>query len=476
VQAGWPLQVAVQFPLTQLLPGPQAMPQPPQFWGSLRVLAHPAGQHDCPEPQTGPPLQVAVQLPAEQFSPVGQALPQKPQFWGSLVVSEQPDGQQLWLGAQDGPPLQVGPAHMPITQESPSGQTLPQEPQFSKSLEVSEQPDAQHTWTPVQTGPPWQELTQPLLTHEPPGAQAKPQAPQLPGSLVVSVQPAPQHCSGAVQAGPPWQEPMHIPFTQPAPAGHTRPQKPQLLGSVPRSTQLLEQLVRPFEQPPPMHSPPPELVMQQAPLVQVHPAGQTTPQALQLLSSLLGSTQVVPALQQRSPLGQPVLLHGRPWQTPLAQLPPPGQTLPQVPQLFGSVLVSTSQPSETTPSQSAKPGTQEVIWQLAARQPAVPSGTVDGQKLPQLPQLLGSAVVLAQRAPQQVCPLGQPAGPQGPTHSPPEQASPAGQTFPQAPQFWGSLPVLTSQPSETTPSQSAKPITQPPRAQAPEAQSGRALG
>ncbi len=46
VQAGPPLQVAVHIPLTQLLPAPQGMPQPPQFWGSLRVLAQPVvGQH-----------------------------------------------------------------------------------------------------------------------------------------------------------------------------------------------------------------------------------------------------------------------------------------------------------------------------------------------------------------------------------------------------------------------------------------------
>jgi hypothetical protein len=440
------------------------------------VLVQPVGQHDCPDVQTGPPLQVAVHIPFAQFSPVGQTLPQKPQLFESLLVSEQPVMQHCEPGAHPGPPLQPPPKHDEFWHFSPRGQALPQKPQLFGSLVVSEQPVMQHDSFPMQAGPPLQSRTQEKLTHPPPNGQTLSQKPQLLGSLERSAHPVPQHCSVPVQAGPPLQEPVHRPFTQLAPKEQTRPQKPQLLGSLFRSTQLLEQLVRPFAHPPLMHSPPPEVIMQQAPPLQVHPLGQTTPHAPQLLVSLLGLTQMVPALQQRSPPGQPVWLHGGPWQNPFTQLPPPGQTLPQVPQLPGSVLMSASQPSLTMPSQSAKPGKQEVIWQLAERQPAVPSGTIDGQKLPQKPQLFGSALVLAQSTPQQVSPLGQPAGLQGPTQTPPEQASPAGQTFPQAPQFFGSLPVLTSQPSETLPSQSAKPITQPPRAQVPEAQSGMALG
>lgn len=46
------------------------------------------------------------------------------------------------------------------------------------------------------------------------------------------------------------------------------------------------------------------------------------------------------------------------------------------------------------------------------------------------------------------------------THAPPWQDCPVGQRFPQAPQLFGSLCELTSQPSATTPLQSRKPALQ----------------
>ena len=53
----------VQVPLTQLSPAPQALPQLPQFAGSIWTLTHWLLQ-------ISPPAQVDVQVPAEQYSPV----------------------------------------------------------------------------------------------------------------------------------------------------------------------------------------------------------------------------------------------------------------------------------------------------------------------------------------------------------------------------------------------------------------------
>ena len=220
----------------------------------------------------------------------------------------------------------------------------------------------------------------------------------------------------------------------------------------------------------------PPLCTQQAPFMQrFDPGGQTTPQPPQLLRSPPVSTQVVPAAQQVSDPGQPLVLHGPAWQKPPTQLPPAGQTLPQKPQLLGSVPVLVSQPSPISPSQSAKPALHAVIWQEEATHEELPLTTAP-QAMPQPPQLLLSDWVLAHRAPQQTCPPGHPAGPHAPTQTPPEHASPAGHFLPQPPQLLGSEVVLVSQPLATTPSQLPKPERQPAMPQLPALQSGTALG
>jgi hypothetical protein len=71
----------------------------------------------------------------------------------------------------------------------------------------------------------------------------------------------------------------------------------------------------------------------QSPKTQVAAAGQTCPQAPQLLASLRGSTQLAPHLMV--PVGQPLE------QAPFAQVVPEGQTDPQAPQLLLSVRVFT---------------------------------------------------------------------------------------------------------------------------------------
>ena len=67
-----------------------------------------------------------------------------------------------------------------------------------------------------------------------------------------------------------------------------------------------------------------------------------------------------------------------------------------------------------------------------------------GQTLPQLPQLYRSLLRLAHWPAQFVSPLGQVV-----THAPPVQAVPAGQTLPQAPQLLLSLAVATQWPLQS---------------------------
>jgi hypothetical protein len=479
VQAGPPWQVAVHALLTHMLPATQVMPQPPQLSGSLVVSAQPRAQHWRLPVHTGPPLQVAVQVPPTQLAPAGQALPQTPQLLGSVSVEEHPVWQHCWVAAQAGPPLQVVVVlHMLLMHWLPKAQTMPQPPQLFGSLVGSEHPLGQHCCMPLQTEPPLHLVVHTLIWQSLPGGQAKPHEPQFWESLVVSLQPDLQHVWVPAQAGPPLQDWVQRPITQLLPGAQVTPQKPQLLGSLLSSTHTPPQLTVGAWQIMPPQAPPPSVNSQQAPFWQtLKPGGQTTPQPPQLLMSLVVSTQVVPALQQVSTPGQPVIVQFPVVivQKPLTQESPPGQTLPQKPQLLGSLPVLTSQPSGILPSQSAKPGLQAVIAQAALWHEVDPLGT-GPQAMPQPPQLLSSAVTLAQRTPQQTCVPGQPVAPQGPTHWPPEQLSPAGQTFPQAPQLLGSTPVSTSQPLATMPSQLPKPARQAPMLHAPDAQTGSALG
>ncbi len=102
------------------------------------------------------------------------------------------------------------------------------------------------------------------------------------------------------------------------------------------------------------------------------------------------------------------------------QLRPPLQTLPQLPQLAGSLVVSV----QTLLQATCVPGQ---AWQLLPAQMLI-----DPHALAQPPQLAGSLVVSVQAFAQLVCPAGQ-------------QLLfvqlPASQALPQAPQLFGSLVV-----------------------------------
>jgi hypothetical protein len=141
---------AAQVPLTQPTVAGHDLPQPPQLLGSLLSSTQPAVQQVLGAAQAGPPLQPmgATQALATHVSPGGHALPQPPQFLGSLVSLTHPARQHVSAPVQAGPPLHVA-RQVDITQLSPGGQTMPQPPQFSRLLVVSTQSGEQQVSPPV---------------------------------------------------------------------------------------------------------------------------------------------------------------------------------------------------------------------------------------------------------------------------------------------------------------------------------------
>jgi hypothetical protein len=474
VQAGPPLHVVVHMLFEQVEPGPQVIPQPPQLFGSLVTFTHPFGQQDWPGKQSGPPLQVGEHMLFEQLKFGGQAAPQPPQLFGSLVVSVHPALQHERLGEQAGPPLHVV-VHVLFEHVDPGAQVMLHPPQLFGSLVVSVQPVAQQFRFGGQTGPPWQVAEQLLFEQFDPGGHAMLQPPQLFGSLVVSEHPDAQHESPAAQAGPPSHVVVivHMLFTHAAPAGQAMSQPPQLFGSLVGSTHMLLHrictpghtcLLHVFAL---QHAPPMQLVV---------PAGHVSPHPPQFAMSLFVSTQVVP--QHERPPVQPVILQfvvlG--WQTPDTHVALAPQALPQVPQLFGSVVVFASQPSPTCLSQSAKPALHDVMAHADVSHEVWPLGTAP-QVTPHAPQFWLSLAVFAQVVPQQVWPARQDTvGLQVPTQEPPEHAgSDAGHTLPHLPQLFGSSLVFVSQPFATTPSQLPKPGRHPAISHADDAQPATAF-
>ena len=123
--------MAAQVPPVQTWPAPQTLPQAPQFFESVWVLAQKAL---APVPQVVKGLpQVTAQVPPVHTSPAGQALPQVPQFAESVWVFTHSEPHIVPLA-----PVQVA-AHCPAEHTWPAAQTLPQAPQFAGSLWVSAQ-------------------------------------------------------------------------------------------------------------------------------------------------------------------------------------------------------------------------------------------------------------------------------------------------------------------------------------------------
>jgi hypothetical protein len=149
-------------------------------------------------------------------------------------------------------------------------------------------------------------------------------------------------------------------------------------------------------------------------------------------------------------------VHAWSWQAPLehtALALARTQARPQAPQFAPLVLVFTSQPLLGLPSQSRKPALHTKEHPPAVQTAAAFAGAA--QTLPQVPQLRGSVWVLVQLPAHSVSPEAQVA-----RHTPAEQTCPAPQALLHAPQLARSLWVFTSQPLTALPSQLAKPVSQ----------------
>jgi hypothetical protein len=186
--------------------------------------------------------------------------------------------------------------------------------------------------------------------------QVVPQAPQFWSSLVTSVHVVPHNVSPELQAHLPetqwdvpvhakWQAPQfesslwtdmheppqyiwscghgetHRPAEQPYPMSHTRPHAPQFCGSPVRSVHEPSQFVDPCWQ-------------TQLPWTQVVDGSQALSHEPQLLSSVCVSTHPPAPAQNVRPDEQEF------WHTPRKQPAPAGHTLPQEPQLEGSLCTS----------------------------------------------------------------------------------------------------------------------------------------
>lgn len=116
----------------QVRPGPQALPQAPQFASSNRVSVHTPAQLVSPSGQ--------VQTLFSHDVPPVQTTPQPPQFKLSNVVSTHSAPQSV---------VASGHAQAPFWQVCPPLQTLPQAPQLLLSELVSTHPLPQHVVCPT---------------------------------------------------------------------------------------------------------------------------------------------------------------------------------------------------------------------------------------------------------------------------------------------------------------------------------------
>ncbi len=185
------------------------------------------------------------------------------------------------------------------------------------------------------------------------------------------------------------------------------PHAPQFIGSVVVSTQAVPHIIRGAAQ---------VVTAMHAPAVQICPVGQTLPQRPQLRGSMfrmVHPTEPVPVGQQVLPAAH-AQVHA-----PALQMRPVRQVVPHAPQLRGSLRVSTHAPPQR-------------VWpvgQIARHVPVVHDWPV-GHALPQRPQLRGSLRVSVQVALQRVWPPEQ-MGAQVPA----VQSSPTAQALLQRPQW-----------------------------------------
>ncbi len=197
----------------------------------------------------------------------------------------------------------------------------------------------------------------------------------------------------------------HWPVSQTWPAAQTRLHTPQLVGSLGSCTHVLLQSVLPVGQ-------------RHWPLKHCPPGPQEFPQVPQLRGSAWRKVQV--------PLHVVCPAKHIAWQLNPVHTWPAWHTVPQLPQLAGSVRATQRL------LQRMKPFGH---WHCELTQVPGP------QLLPHAPQLPGSLTVLVHRPLQLTKPAGQPSW-----HTPLTHDRPVPQATPQAPQLRGSLPVVTHWP------------------------------
>jgi len=277
-----------------------------------------------------------------------------------------------------------------------------------------------------------------------PAPQAWPQAPQLPESRDRSVQYEPPpligHAFGADGGQVIVPPPPHAPAWQATPIGQARPHEPQFAGSIDTSAQY-EPPVADGQLTGALPGQVPGMVPLQTPPMQAWPDGQTLPQRPQLAPSFRMLVQISPP-GPKQPLGVAPLHDSDvpPPQVPFWQATPDGQARPQFPQLAGSFIMSV---------QIVDPcGPGHIFGALGGQvvPPPVPHmppwhATPAAQTWPQRPQFRGSLARLVHNgvpgAPQSLgCVAGQ-AWP--PPQVPFTHATPLAQVRPQPPQFAASL-------------------------------------
>jgi hypothetical protein len=231
------------------------------------------------------------------------------------------------------------------------------------------------------------------FTQVPPEPQVWLHMPQLFGSVFVFTQEVPQLVG--VPAGHPHDE-----FVQAAPAGQTLPHIPQLFASFVVLTHAPPQTVSPAVE------------HEQTLLAHVAPVAQAVVQVPHAAGSLVRSRQPRAAPQLVWPVGQT--------HAPFVQVALPGQTLPHAPQLFESVI-GFVQTDPEAPGHVTFGMVQLPHWLFAHI-------TVPPHAAPQLPQLLGSVVVSTHAVPQ-VVEVAEHA------QTPPLQDCPVPQAMPHPPQF-----------------------------------------
>jgi hypothetical protein len=172
----WGLEQA-QAPFAQVAPPEQVRLQAPQWLFEVCRWTH------APPQLVRPAAQLAAHAPALHAWPAGQAVPQAPQFIGSLAASTHfvPPQSRVPAGQTQALPLQICGA----------AQVLPQLPQFPP-LDVRFTHAPAHGVSPAAHAP----AQRPRL-HTWPAAQARPQAPQFCGLDSGFTQAAPQTISPA---------------------------------------------------------------------------------------------------------------------------------------------------------------------------------------------------------------------------------------------------------------------------------------